>query len=112
MDTDAALLGGAIAIVAAAVASVAYLSLCLVVLLVHRRGSRKTTAPCPGGVSVLKPLCGAEPDLADNIRSFCREAGTDVEILFGARDPDDPALAVARQVCAEFPDLDARFVSG
>jgi ceramide glucosyltransferase len=51
------------------------------------------------GVTVLKPLYGAEPGLYDNLASFCRQdyAGP-VQVLFGVGDADDPAAAVARQV--------------
>jgi ceramide glucosyltransferase len=51
------------------------------------------------GVSVLKPLYGAEPGLYENLASFCRQtyAGP-VQILFGVHDADDPAAAVAWQL--------------
>jgi ceramide glucosyltransferase len=63
-------------------------------------------------VTILKPLCGAEPDLEANLQSFCRESAPSTQILFGARDADDPALAIARRVAANYPGLDVQFVAG
>ncbi|MFZ0870374.1 MAG: bacteriohopanetetrol glucosamine biosynthesis glycosyltransferase HpnI [Rhodanobacter sp.] len=56
-------------------------------------------------VSVLKPLHGAEPRLHENLREFCLQAHPDYELIFGVRDPEDPAIAVVDQLRAEFPQL-------
>jgi ceramide glucosyltransferase len=56
-------------------------------------------------VTVLKPLCGAEPGLYDNLRSFCVQNYPEYQIVFGVRDRTDPALAVVAQLVAEFPSL-------
>ncbi len=51
------------------------------------------------GVTVLKPLYGAEKGLYDHLASFCRQdyAGP-VQILFGLHDEDDAAAPVAHRV--------------
>lgn len=56
-------------------------------------------------VSILKPLCGLEPDLYANLRSFCQQDYPLTQLVFGVRDPSDPALSVVDQLIAEFPDL-------
>ena len=56
-------------------------------------------------VTLLKPLCGAEPGLYRHLRSFCLQDYPQFQIVFGARDPADPALGVAAQLAAEFPAL-------
>ncbi len=56
-------------------------------------------------VTLLKPLCGAEPGLYEHLRSFCRQDYPALHIVFGARDPADPALDVARRLAVEFPHL-------
>jgi ceramide glucosyltransferase len=56
-------------------------------------------------VTVLKPLCGAEPGLYENLRSFCQQDHPLFQIVFGVRDPADPALAVVERLQAEFPAL-------
>ncbi|MDE3105916.1 MAG: glycosyltransferase [Acidobacteriota bacterium] len=83
-------------------------------------------------VSLLKPLHGLEVGLEQNLRSFyqqdylerARAAGlplalprardaaalvSRVEVLFCARREDDPGLALARRVAAEFPEVTTRF---
>lgn len=53
------------------------------------------------GVSLLKPVKGADPEAAANFRSFCRQEYPCYEVLFGALEADDPALVVARAVAGE-----------
>jgi len=50
-------------------------------------------------VSVLKPLCSAEPRLYENLKTFCKQdyAG-ELEILFGVANPTDPAVAVVERL--------------
>jgi ceramide glucosyltransferase len=67
-------------------------------------GAAPTSARLPP-VTVLKPLCGAEPGLYENLRSFCRQTYPEFQIVFGVRDPADPALIVVRRLVAEFPSL-------
>src|ERR1700678_435577 len=56
-------------------------------------------------VTVLKPLCGAEPGLYEHLRSFCRQDYPEFQIVFGVRDAGDPACAVVKRLAAEFPSL-------
>jgi ceramide glucosyltransferase len=61
-------------------------------------------------VTVLKPLCGIEAGLYENLRSFCLQDFPRFEIVFGVRDPADPALAVVKRLQGEFPQLDMTVV--
>jgi ceramide glucosyltransferase len=73
-----------------------------------------TRRPQPAGalapVSVLKPICGDEPLLEAAITSFCVQQYPSWQLVIGAQDPDDPAIAIARRVQARFPDRDIAIV--
>jgi ceramide glucosyltransferase len=58
------------------------------------------------GVSVLKPLCGAEPRLYENLRTFCEQRHRHFQLVLGVSSPDDPAIAVVRRLQAAFPAHD------
>ena len=67
----------------------------------RRHGGTQALPP----VSVLKPLCGPEPSLYQNLRSFCRQNFADFELVFGVLDGGDPALEAVRRLRREFPSL-------
>ena len=48
-------------------------------------------------MTIAKPLCGDEPQLEENLRSFAQQDYPNYEIVFGVRDADDPAAAIAKQ---------------
>src|ERR1700674_1211936 len=54
-------------------------------------------------ISVLKPLCGQDDHLEENLRSFFTQDYPDYEILFAVHALADPAVAVVDKVCREFP---------
>jgi ceramide glucosyltransferase len=68
----------------------------------RRPSPRASSRPA---VTLLKPLCGTEPNLYEHLRSFCIQDYPEYQIVFGVRDPSDPALAVVRRLIAEFPLL-------
>ncbi len=83
----------------------AYALLTLIAVLVwRRRKSVRTPVKLPP-VTVLKPLCGAEPGLYENLRTFCQQDYPEFQIIFGVGDTADPALAVVARVVGEFPAL-------
>ena len=61
-------------------------------------------------VTLLKPLCGDEPNLYENLRSFCRQDYPGVQVVFGVRTITDPAVAVVERLRAEFSDCDIELV--
>ena len=61
-------------------------------------------------VTILKPVCGDELLLEGAIASFCTQDYGNFQLVIGAQDPNDPALDVARNVQARFPDLDITIV--
>lgn len=62
-------------------------------------------------VTILKPLRGVDPAMAEAFASHCRQQYPgDYEILFGVSSLDDPAAAAVHQLQAEFPDRDLRLI--
>src|SRR6185312_350347 len=61
-------------------------------------------------VSVLKPLCGEDPELYENLASLCRQDYPAWQIVFGVQDAADAAIAVVRRVMAEFPAAELKLV--
>jgi ceramide glucosyltransferase len=57
-------------------------------------------------VTLLKPLCGAEPETYDCLRSFCDQTHPNFQIVFGIADPDDRVVAIARRLQHEYPQVD------
>lgn len=100
MSAAVAALGLALCSAAAAYALLALLAVLRATRVPH--GGAATRLP----VSVLKPLHGAEPQLHANLRSFCVQDYPTFQLLLGVRDDADPALAIARRIQAEFPQLD------
>jgi len=54
-------------------------------------------------VSILKPLCGVDDGLADNLASFADLDYPDYEIVLGVRSARDPAWPVARDAARRWP---------
>ncbi|MBS0418923.1 MAG: bacteriohopanetetrol glucosamine biosynthesis glycosyltransferase HpnI [Proteobacteria bacterium] len=75
-----------------------------------RRRWRVPANPLAPPLTVLKPLCGAEPGLYENLRSFCAQDYPRFQIVFGVQDGADPALAVVTRLRREFPTLPMRVV--
>jgi ceramide glucosyltransferase len=62
-------------------------------------------------VTLLKPLCGDESGLYQNLRSFCELDYPDLQIVCGVRDADDPAIGVVRKLQADMPHVDLVLIS-
>ncbi|WP_066827092.1 bacteriohopanetetrol glucosamine biosynthesis glycosyltransferase HpnI [Sphingomonas mali] len=55
-------------------------------------------------VTILKPLHGAEPRLADNLATFLtQDHDGPIQLLCGVQHPDDPAIAAVETLRARFP---------
>lgn len=64
-------------------------------------------------LTILKPIKGTEEDLAENLETFFRQDyPSELEIVIGSLETDDPGLDVARQVAARHPEVRVRFVAG
>lgn len=97
-----AIVGFASLAVAAGYATVSLIAVLVWRMRAHRMPPNSTRRP---PVTILKPLCGAEPGLYEHLRSFCEQDYSEFQIVFGVRDPADPALSVVERLVAEFPSL-------
>jgi ceramide glucosyltransferase len=61
-------------------------------------------------VSILKPLKGVDDDLEANLHTFFQQDYPYYEIIFGIKDPDDPAIEVARKVRSFYPEVASRII--
>lgn len=77
----------------------------IAVLLWQMRRMPKESPPRLPPLTILKPLCGGEPSLYENLRSFCEQDYPEFQIVFGVHDPADAALPIVGRLVAEFPSL-------
>src|SRR5579883_2880160 len=61
-------------------------------------------------ITVLKPVAGAEPNLEQNLRSFCAQDYPDFQILFGVRDSRDPAIPIVERLVRDYPQRHAELI--
>lgn len=82
--------------------------------LKQRSTAARTDAPATDarGVTILKTLCGADEELERNLRSFFRAEHEPLQLVFGAADPDDPALQLVRRLARDYPGRDVAIVCG
>jgi ceramide glucosyltransferase len=94
------------------ISSTVFLGLVLVAVQRFRSGGAASAAPDEQlpPVTILKPICGLEPQLEQNLASFFELDYPDYEIIFGCRTPDDPALAVVAALCSQHPHVRVRIV--
>jgi ceramide glucosyltransferase len=57
----------------------------------------------PRAISILKPLCGNDDDLAENLECFATLPYPRYELLLGVRDKNDAAYPVAREAQRRWP---------
>src|SRR5262249_53502115 len=69
----------------------------------RRADARSQTHGFAPPVSIIKPLCGLDDELGQNLESFFELDYPDYEILFSFATDDDPAFAVARRGAGRHP---------
>jgi ceramide glucosyltransferase len=73
----------------------------LAMLMRIRPAARKLQAFPP--VTIFKPLCGAEAETYECLRSFCDQDYPDFEVVFGVADLSDPVVEIVERLKREFP---------
>ncbi len=97
--------------------STVFLMLVIVAAIRYSRNSRAARAAADATperilppVTVLKPIHGMEASLERNLESFFRQDYPSFEVVFGARDAQDPALQVAERVRQRYPHVPSQIV--
>ena len=80
----------------------------LAVFRTHRR-PRTCVGSLPP-VSVLKPLCGVDSALRENLTTFFEQDYPEFELIFGVQGEEDPAAIVVRELRTAYPDVVCRLV--
>ena len=93
--------------------STAYLFLVIAgaVRFARRRRTLCSAPPYLAPVSLLKAVHGLEPNLEENLESFFRQDYPEFELIFCAREANDPALQVAQRLAEKYPDVRARILT-
>lgn len=61
-------------------------------------------------VTILKPVCGLDESLYENLRSFCHQAYPRYQVIFGVLDAADPAIPTVERLIRELDDVDITLV--
>lgn len=86
---------------------------CVLVIVSVRRFLRVTRSAVglTPSISILKPLCGYDEGLEENLRSFFIQDYPNYEVLLGVHREDDPSAAVANKIIDEYSGrVEARLV--
>jgi ceramide glucosyltransferase len=102
---------------AGAFTSTVYLAMTLVATARHLHRARRAQAAATATpsaslppVTIFKPVHGMEERLAANLESFFHQDYPAYEVIFGARDADNPAVKVAEEVRARYPHVPSRVI--
>jgi ceramide glucosyltransferase len=82
-----------------------YAVLCLLTMIRFGRDTRRATrdeSGCLPPVSVLKPVCGLEKNLRENLRSACLQDYPEFQVVFSVQEPEDPAIPLLHEIRNEF----------
>jgi ceramide glucosyltransferase len=61
-------------------------------------------------ISILKPLCGVDEGLYENLVSFVQQSYPEFELLLSVADPRDPALGVVQRLRRAYPEAPVRVI--
>ena len=107
MSADALILGlGNLCVAAATIGCIFALSAGALALRFGARPAHAEVQSPEPSVTILKPLCGQEPDLLTRLLGFAHQCyGGATQLVFGAQHRADPAMDVVERLRTLCPDL-------
>lgn len=94
------------ALLVIAIAGACYLAIANIAVSAFARRPLELASEFLPSFTIFKPIAGPEPELYENLRSFCdQEYQAFYEVIFCLHRRDDPALATVERLAAEFPSL-------
>ena len=92
--------------------SIGYLVFALIALEIFnfKRKKLSLASEFQPAVTVLKPVYGLDPEMLDNLRSFCQQDYLEYQIIFGVQNEKDPAIPLIEKVINEFKKVDISYV--
>lgn len=66
----------------------------------HEQASRRADF-----ISILKPVCGIDDELEENLLSFVSLPDIDYEVILSVEDRDDPAMPILQAAVRDHPDV-------
>ena len=85
---------------------------CLAIFASWRQWRKPKWPAGTEAVSVLKPLRGLDPNTAEAFASQVEQTHPQFEVLFAAREADDPAAREVARLQTKYPDAPVQFFSG
>jgi ceramide glucosyltransferase len=82
---------------------------CVLEFFGHKKQEIKNLPHAP--VSIMKPIKGIDPEIRENLESFCRQDYPEYEVLLGFTELNDNAITVARDIAALHPDSNVRIIT-
>ena len=73
---------------------------------------RPKDSRCGDKVNILKPLCGADASLSENLAAFARQSHQQLDIVFGVAAQSDEALPHALRFCRTHASVETRINVG
>src|SRR5215471_98291 len=108
MSVDALILGlGNLCVAAATIGCIfAVIAGALALRFVRRQGRADDPSQPQPSITILKPLCGQEPDLLARLLGFAHQCYPGpMQIVFGSQHRADPAMDTVKRLEALLPDL-------
>ncbi len=92
------------------VGSLVYSGMMIVAAWLYGRDRATDAPPQAVGISVLKPLSGAEEGLAENLVSFFEQDYPAFELIFAVRHAEDPAVSIVQDLQRTYPHVRSHLI--